>query len=127
VGLTIRLVSLSTWLFEAHPTMSVDNVHNSSFPLFDIHDARIERRLSDCARSQLLLIAAPAFEATEKEILSTVDSVMKPYGCDPQDALILGLCLRRMALLYRLFFKRYKKFVIDGMSTIPYTPLNLRA
>jgi hypothetical protein len=107
--------------------MSVDNVHNSSFPLFDIHDARIERRLSDCARSQLLLIAAPAFEATEKEILSTVDSVMKPYGCDPQDALILGLCLRRMALLYRLFFKRYKKFVIDGMSTIPYTPLNLRA
>ena len=107
--------------------MSVDNIHGSSFPLFDIHDPQIERRLSDCARSQLLVIAAEGFEATEKEILSIVDPVMKPYGCDPQDALILGLCLRRIALLYRLSFKRYKKFVIDGMSTIPYTALTSKA
>jgi hypothetical protein len=107
--------------------MSVDDVHNSSFPLFDIHDARIERRLSAVARLQLFLIAAEEIEATEQKILSTIDSVMKSYGCDPQDALIPGLCLRRMSLLYRLSFKRYKKFVIDGMSTIPYSAPILRA
>ena len=116
VNLTIRLVSLSTWLFEGHPIISLDNANNSSSLLFDIYDDRIEKRLSGVARSQLLRIAAEGFEATEKEILSTIDASMRPNGCNPQDTLILGLCLRRIALLYRLSFKRYKKFFIDCKS-----------
>ena len=116
VNLTIRLVSLSTWLFEGHPIISVNNVDNASSLLFDIYDARIERRLSGVARLQLSIIAAEGFEATEKEILSTIDASMRPNGCNPQDNLILGLCLRRMALLYRSSLKRYKKFFIDCKS-----------
>jgi len=102
---------------------SSDNVNNPSLPLFNISDDRIERRLSGAARSQLLLIAAEEFEATEKEILSTVDSSMRTLGCNPQDAVILGLCLRRMALLYRSALKRYKKFVIDCKSLYFLQPL----
>jgi hypothetical protein len=116
VDLTIRLVSLSTWLYESHPMTSFDNVNNVSLPLFRIHDDRVERRLPEVARSQLLVIAAEEFEATEKEILSAVDFSMRTLGCNPQNALILGLCLRRIALLYRLSLKRYKKFVIDCKS-----------
>jgi len=101
--------------------MFVDDMHNSSSSFFDIDDAQIERRLSEVARLQLFLIAAKAFEATEQKILSTIDSALKTYGCDPQDALVLGLCTRRMSLLYRLSFKRYKKFGSDGMSKLPYT------
>jgi hypothetical protein len=116
VDLTIRLISLSTWLYEAHPVTSFDNANNPSPLLFNIQDDRIERRLSEVARSQLLLIAAKDFEATERKILSTVDLSMNPLGCNPRDAVILGLCLRRMALLHRVALKRYKKFVIDCAS-----------
>lgn len=123
--LTIRLVSLSTWLYETHPMTSIDNVNNQSLQLFSIDDDRIERRSSDVARSQLLLIAAKEFEATEKEILSIVDSSMRTYPCNPQNAVILGLCLRRMALLYRVAFKRYKKFVIDCKSLLFFNPKGL--
>jgi hypothetical protein len=119
VDLTIRLVSLSTWLFEVHPVASVDIANSLSLPLFDIHDDLIERRLSEAARSRLLLIAAEGFEAGEKEIFPTIDGSMKASGCGPQDALILGLCLRRIMLLHRLQLKRYKKFGIDGKP--PYT------
>jgi len=111
VDSTIRLVSLSRWLFKAHPIISVDNVHKSSSLLYDIYDDRIEGRLSDVARTQLFLIAVEGFEATEKEILSTIDPLMRPNRCNPQNSLILGFCLRRMALLYRSSLKRYKKFI----------------
>jgi len=93
-----------------------DNVNDLSLRLFSIDDGRIQRRLSDVARSQLLLIAAKEFETTEQEILSIVDSSMKTLGYNSRNAVILGLCLRRMALLYRNGLKRYKRFVIDCKS-----------
>ncbi|KAE9367967.1 hypothetical protein N431DRAFT_514601 [Stipitochalara longipes BDJ] len=114
VNLTVCLVSLSTWLLEAHPMMYVTNVDNPRQQLlFDIQDSRVESRLSQVARSQLMLIAAKGFEATEKELFSKLDALMRPMGCDPQSALIVGLCLRRISLLYRVSFKRYKQFLTD--------------
>ena len=123
MDLTIRLVALSTWLYESHPITSVENVNNQNLPLFRIRDDRIERRLSGVARSQLLLIAAKEFEATEEKILYLVDSLMRSPSCSPQNAVIPGLCLRRMAVLYRTAFKRYKKFVNDCKSLLLFNPL----
>jgi hypothetical protein len=125
VDLTCRLVSLSTWLYESHPVIFFDNVNNPSIRLFSIDDGRIERRLSDVARSQLLLIAAMGFEATEKEIFSIVDSSMRTLGYNSQNAFILGLCLRRAQLLYRDGFKRYKTFVIDCKPLYLFNAYNL--
>jgi helix-turn-helix protein len=65
------------------------------------------------ARSQLLLIAAKEFEETEAKILYIIDSSLKSVSHGPQSAVILGVCLRRVALLYRQMLKRYKRIVID--------------
>jgi hypothetical protein len=116
VDLTCRLVSLSTWFYHRHPVIYLDDVKDPSLQLFSIDDDRIERHLSHVARSQLLVIAATGFEATEKEIFSIVDSSIRTVGYNSQNAVILGLCLRRMALLYRHGSKRYKKFGIDRKS-----------
>jgi hypothetical protein len=53
------------------------------------------------------------FEATEKEIFSIVDSSIRTVGYNSQNTVILGLCLRRMALLYRYGLKRYKEMSFD--------------
>ncbi|KAN0095195.1 hypothetical protein V8E51_015906 [Hyaloscypha variabilis] len=112
--LTVRLVSLSTWLLVSHPMIDVTKFEDQNQQLFDIQDDRVESRLSQVARSQLRLIAAQGFEATEREFFSEIDSLMRPMGCDPRSALIVGLCLRRISLLYRVSFKRYKQFFIDS-------------
>jgi hypothetical protein len=114
--LTVRLVSLSTWLLVSHPMIDVTKFEDQNQQLFDIQDDRVESRLSQVARSQLRLIAAQGFEATEREFFSEIDSLMRPMGCDPRSALIVGLCLRRISLLYRVSFKRYKQFFIDCKS-----------
>jgi hypothetical protein len=100
-------------LYESHPVIFLDDVNHPNPQLFGIDDTRIETRLSDVARFQLLEIAARGFEAIEQEILRIVDRSTKKLGYDSQNAVILGLCLRRMALLYRGALKRYKRFVID--------------
>jgi hypothetical protein len=109
VDLTCRLVSLSTWFFHQHPVIYLDDVKNPSLQLFSMDDDRIEKHLSHVAELQLQVIAAMGFEATEKEIFSIVDSSIRTVGYNSQNAVILGLCLRRMALLYRLGSKRYKE------------------
>jgi hypothetical protein len=113
----MTLVSLSTWLLDTHPAKFVSNikdVKNLSSVILDAHDEGLERQISLFARRQLLLVAAEAFEAAEEKILSTIDNSMKPLGCSPQDCLILGLCIRRIALLYRRSFKRYKTFAASS-------------
>ena len=120
VDSTIRLVSLSTWLFEAHPVIAAENVENANILVFDYHDKRIERRLAEVARSQLFLIALmgpEGFEPTERKIFSEIDTLLRRSGgCSPQSALIVGLCLRRISLLYRSSLMRYRKFTIDCES-----------
>jgi hypothetical protein len=122
VDLTVRLVSLSTWLLVSHPMIDVTKFEDQNQQLFDIQDDRVESRLSQVARSQLRLIAAQGFEATEREFFSKIDSLMRPTGCDPRSAFIVGLCLRRISLLYRVSFKRYKQFFIDCKSLNFSTP-----
>jgi hypothetical protein len=113
VDLTCRLVSLSTWFYYDHPVIYLDDVKTPSLQLFSIDDGRIEKRLSHVARLQLQVIAAMGFEATEKEIFSIVDSSIRTVGYNSQNTVILGLCLRRMALLYRYGLKRYKEMSFD--------------
>jgi hypothetical protein len=113
VDLTCRLVSLSTWFFHQHPVIYLDDVKDPSLQLFSIDDNRIEKHLSRVAQLQLRVIAATGFEATEKEIFSIVDSSIRTVGYNSQNAVIVGLCLRRMALLYRYGLRRYKKLGFD--------------
>jgi hypothetical protein len=107
------MVSLSTWLDECHPTTSPENIGES---LFGIQDGQIERRLSNVARNQLRSIAAKGIEETELAIFSAFDHSMEKFGPNPQDAAIIGLCLRRLALIYRRMLKRYKIFFHDCKS-----------
>lgn len=107
------MVSLSTWLAEQHPITFLETAEEATgFPksILDIDDERIQRRLSFVAREQLLLQAAKGMERTEIAMLSAFDSSLKTDLPSPSDAVIIGLCLRRLSLLYRRVIKRYRKF-----------------
>jgi len=81
----------------------------ASLPPFDILDDRIEKRLSLVAREHLRIIAVNEIngvEETELDILSECDSYIDGVGPSPEDAVIIVLCLRSLALLYRRILKR---------------------
>jgi hypothetical protein len=82
-------------------------------PVFTIDDDEIKMRLSDLARVQLLLRAVAGLEKAEAQLLSKFDARMKGSGPNRKEAAIIGICLRRLALLYRKRMKRYK-FCDDG-------------
>ncbi|KUJ23784.1 uncharacterized protein LY89DRAFT_2675 [Mollisia scopiformis] len=80
-------------------------------PLFEMSDPSIDPMLSPIARGQLRSIAARAMEETENEILKFFDEAIKK---PPEDVVIVGLCLWRLALLYRTMMKRYKLILYDA-------------
>src|SRR2546430_720127 len=107
--LTIRMVCLSSWLYKIRPTVSLENIGELNEMLeailINILDDSIEKTLSLVAREQLRMIAVNGIngiEETELDILSECDSYIDGVGPSPEDAVIIGLCLRRLALLYRL-------------------------
>jgi hypothetical protein len=70
------------------------------------------------ARLQLFTIALHQFEYVETSVLKEIDELVYcknstiPWEADPRlsDPLIIGLCIRRMALEYRQMMLRYKSF-----------------
>lgn len=114
VNLTVSLVSLSTWVLESHPMIDVTNIDIPGQLVFGIQDSRIESRVSQVARTQLRLIATKRIEEIEKEFFFKFDSLVRTRRLDPQSTLIVGLCLRRISLLYRVSFKRYQQFALDS-------------
>jgi hypothetical protein len=82
-------------------------------PVFTIDDDEIKVKLSNLARMQLLLRAIAGLEEAEAQLLSEFDARMKGPGPNRKEAAIVGICLRRLALLYRKRVKRYK-FHDDG-------------
>jgi hypothetical protein len=109
VHLTVRLVALSTWLYDVHHVIFFENIDFSIPRRFRMDGSLIGSRLSDVARLNILLIAADGYEATQIDIARTVDdlSVLKSHN---QNSIIFGLCMRRIALLYRDALKRYMSF-----------------
>lgn len=111
------MVSLGLWLHGTHPIVPLVDLNPAS-PLFIMSDISIHPMLSPVARGQLRSIAAKAMEETEKEILEFFDEAIKN---PPKDTIIVGLCLWRLALLYRTMMKRYKVILYDGKTPpIPY-------
>jgi len=64
-------------------------------------------------RSQLFILAAERIEELEREVLEQLDRLVpqcrdKPLQAD--QALMVGLCIRRLSLYYRRIMLRYKQF-----------------
>ncbi|CZR56174.1 uncharacterized protein PAC_06062 [Phialocephala subalpina] len=110
VNLTIRMITLSWWLQGSHPTVYPADLEDGS-SLFSISDGRIEQMLSPIARGQLRTIAAKGMEETEKRLLAFFDAAIKTQ---PDHAIIVGICLWRLAMLYRTMMKRYKLILQDA-------------
>lgn len=113
------MVSLGLWLQGTHPVVELVDLNSASdlnpaSPLIIMSDISIHPMLSPIARGQLRSIAAKAMEETEKEILEIFDEAIKN---PPKDTIIIGLCLWRLALLYRMMMKRYKVILYDGKTT----------
>jgi hypothetical protein len=114
------VVSLSRFIYYDHPATSLKQLKKpaqkvlENLPVFTIDDMKIKVKLSDVARMQLLLRAAAGLEKTETQLLSKFDDLMRGNGPSREEAAVVGVCLRRLGLLYRKRVKRYK-FHINGM------------
>jgi hypothetical protein len=114
------VVSLSRFIYYDHPATSLKQLKKpaqkvlENMPVFTIDDTKIKVKLSDVARMQLLLRAAAGLEKTETQLLSKFDDLMRGNGPSREEAAIVGVCLRRLGLLYRKRVKRYK-FHTNGM------------
>jgi len=87
---------------------------------FDSIGSHPQRRFADMslpARNQLFVLAAQAFEFNEKRILERFDRLVFHKNMsglwqssleESPDPLVLGLCIRRMALIYRQYMIYYK-------------------
>ncbi|KAF8855796.1 hypothetical protein BDZ45DRAFT_675964 [Acephala macrosclerotiorum] len=110
VNLTIRMISLAFWLHGTHPAIYPADLELHGSPLFRKSDTSIQQMLSLTARGQLRSIAVNAMEATETELFKCFDdAIMKP----PEDVIVIGLCLWRLALLYRKLMKHYEVILYD--------------
>jgi len=79
-------------------------------------------------RSQLFMLAAKRIEELEREVLEQLDGLVpqcraKPLQAD--NALMVGLCIRRLSLYYRRTMLRYKQFNKGtSPSSRTFTPTN---
>jgi hypothetical protein len=58
----------------------------------------------------MFLLVAQGIDETERQLLLEFDALMKDFGPNPQDSVVVGMCLRRLGLYYRGRMMRYKRF-----------------
>lgn len=88
--------------------------HESSFS--NTHDAPVFAKLPHPARAQIFGLGMEQFQQLEARILPEIDSLVFgeksnrawEVASSCSDPLILGLCIRRMALWYRYMMLQYK-------------------
>ena len=118
--LTLAAVAVARHLGDECP---VEIVEDECFDASNSSDHEHDRTptfiyLSPPARAQLFGVALTTFESMEELILQEIDRLIirkksnRAWQLDSScsDPLILGLCIRRMALQYRHMMSRYKDF-----------------
>ncbi|PVH69845.1 hypothetical protein DL98DRAFT_521961 [Cadophora sp. DSE1049] len=115
--LTLRIVSLGTWITHSHPATTSESLRESTteslsdqFSIFDCDEFRMGYRLSCPARDQIIAIAAEGIKESERQLLLEFDMIMRTYGPNPQDMLVIGLCLRRLGMIYWKNLRRYRSY-----------------
>ena len=67
-------------------------------------------RLSCPARDQIIAITAEGIKESERQLLLEFDMIMRTYGPNPRDMVVIGLCLRRLGMIYWKNLRRYRSY-----------------
>lgn len=89
----------------------------SQFGIKELNECKSKFQLSMTARTQLYIHAARGIEHAQKEFGKKLDAVFRNRTDTVDDVLIIGACLRRLALEYRQRLARYHCFP-SGRSTV---------
>ena len=116
----MKITSLARYLDKRRP-IDDDLVSVLKAKGLDVRLWRFFSSVSEMVRRQIFVQAAKGIEELEKEVLKQLDTLINAvsplrqkkslswdYQCS--DPVIVGFCIRRLALQYRRTMERYKQF-----------------